>query len=203
MIVWSTMLSGGCVWDRACVWWGLHSCWAQRTKRLLLACVRVCLCACVCERAQSQQKHLCLPAATEANTVFAAHTLNVGGVCVCVSPLFTCTARNPSSSGRILYVWTCFWNLQRQIETEVWREREERKTPKKWEKKKGRTFTTIVWFNEKVWHIHSCTWPQWTGCVCVCMYERERGGGLDTVRHNLLLSVTVVSGLYPYSSMIQ
>lgn len=39
------------------------------TKRLLLVCVGVC----AREWAQSQQKHLCLPAATEANTVFAAH----------------------------------------------------------------------------------------------------------------------------------
>lgn len=47
-----------------------------RTSQLLdtrhkEAAVGVCICE--SERAQSQQKHLCLPAATEANTVSAAH----------------------------------------------------------------------------------------------------------------------------------
>lgn len=34
---------------------------------------------------------------------------------------FTCTAKHPSSSGRILYVWTCFWNLTKKEIKKKWK----------------------------------------------------------------------------------
>lgn len=48
------------------------------------------------------------------------------------------------------------------------------------------------------WHLTSV---DRSVCVCVCM--RVKGGVEAAESCNLLLSITVVSRVYPYSSMIQ
>jgi len=98
---------------------------------------------------------------TELNSWFYTHTHTH-------THTYTCTARKFSSSGRILYVWTCFWNLDRHTQRQIYHVDE---------MKLGQQLDWLFNCNHTHTHTHTSDFHarlkfslcQKRVCVCVCV----------------------------------
>jgi len=100
------------VWWRKSKWLCVFVC--VFLSEWVCVCLRFCLCVSLCVRESEWDRQ------TDRRLLFVHWTQQLVLHTHTHTHTHTCTARKFSSSGRILYVWTCFWNLDKHTQRQIY-----------------------------------------------------------------------------------